>query len=246
LTVLTFSSFGQEIAKVIFTSQQADEPPTKQGRPKFTIEFIRQESGELIASNIYEDKRKRKLKGKVTIDKEQVEKITKWKIQDKRIFTQSDLGLDISDLKQQIIYKLNFDIPLDLTVNVDSFRLCKSYDNIKTISLGGETFIITLMYKSEQKQEFTFEDNIKDHFNLQDYILCYKLLEDKIPNEMPSYGFFSQSNFMDIVLYYQKTVECERFYYKEFTDKNPQMTSKDKRMMTGWNFVEYMKQRTTK
>jgi hypothetical protein len=247
LTVLTFPSVGQEIEKVIFTSQQIDEPPTEQGRPKFTIEFTRQKSGELLASDIYENKERKKLKDKVTIDKERVEKITKWKNQNKRIFTKSDLGLDIFNLKQQNNYKLNFDIPIDFTVNVDSFRFCKTYDYIKTISLGGETFTVTLMYKSGQKHEFIFDDNVKDdNFNLQDYILCYKLLLDKIPNEVPSYGFFSQNKFMDVVLYYQKTVECEGFYYEEFIDKNPNMTSKDKRMMTGWNFVEYMGQRNKK
>jgi hypothetical protein len=105
----------------------------------------------------------------------------------------------------------------------------------------------TNIYQSGLKQEFIFEDNIKDeHFNLQDYILSYVLLADKIPDEIPSYGFFSRSKFMDIIMYYQKTVECEGFYYKEFTDKNPQFTAKDRRMMTGWDFVKYLKQRNKK
>lgn len=248
LTVLTIHSMGQGIEKIIFTSQQADEPPTKQGRrPKYAIEFLRQGSGDLIASDFYEDRTKRKLKDTISISKERTKKINEWKKLNKRTFSQSDLGLDIATIKQAQNYKLHFDIPTDLTVNVDSFRFCKTHDNLKTISLGGETFTVTLIDKSGQKEEFILEDNVKDdNFNLQDYILCYKLLVDKIPNEVPSYGFFSKSKFTDIVLYYQKTVECEGFYYKEFTDKNPNMTSKDKRMMTGWNFVEYMGQRTKK
>ena len=107
---------------------------------------------------------------------------------------------------------------------------------------------MTLIYNDGQKKEFIFDSNDigEGNFNLGDYILCYTLLADKIPNEVPSYGFFSKSKFTDIVLCYQKTVECEGYYYKEFTDKNPTMTSKDKRMMTGWNFVEYMGQRNEK
>ena len=107
---------------------------------------------------------------------------------------------------------------------------------------------VTLIYNDGQKKEFIFDSNDigAGSFNLGDYILCYTLLADKIPNEVPSYDFFSKSKFTDIAFHYQKTVECEGYYYKEFTDKNPTMTSKDKRMMTGWNFVEYMEQRNKK
>lgn len=134
-----------------------------------------------------------------------------------------------------------------LTVQIDSFQFCKSYENTKTFILGGEDFTITLTYPLGQKQEFNFDSNIKgDNFNLQGYIFCHHLFADRIPKEVPDYGFFSKSTFIDIILYYQKTVECEGFYYKEFTDKNPQMTAKDRRMMKGWDFVEYMRQRTKK
>ncbi len=249
LTVLTFPSVGQEIDKVIFTSQQADEPPTKQGRPKYSIEFKRLASDELSTSDFYDGKKKKRLNDKVTIDKNRTEKITEWKKQDKRTFTQSDLDLDITTLKTQTNnHKLNFDLPSDLIVSVDSFQFCQTYKMAKSISTGGETLTVTLIYKDGQKKEFVFDSNDigGGNFNLRDYILCYTLLADKIPNEVPSYGFFSKSKFTDIVLYYQKTVECEGYYYKEFTNKNPTMTGKDKRMMTGWNFVEYMRQRNGK
>jgi hypothetical protein len=247
LTILTFPSIGQEIEKIIFTSQEADEPPTKQGRSKYSIEFSRQLSGEFMASDFSVDKRKKKLKDKVTIEKERIEKITDWRNLNKKTFSQSDLELDISNLTRQNNYKLNFDIPFNLTVQVDSFRFCKTYDNIKTVLLGGEYYTVTLVYRLGQKQEFIFDSNVKgDHFNLQDYIFCYQLLTDRIPKEIPDYGFFSKNKFTDVILYYQKTVECEAFYYKEFSDKNPQMTAKDKRMMKGWNFVEYLRQRNKK
>jgi hypothetical protein len=247
LAVLTFPAIGQEIEKIIFTSQQADEPPTKQGRPKYAIEFARQSSGEFIASCFSIDKKKKKLKDKITIEIERIEKITDWRNLNKKTFNQSDLGIDISDLKQQNNGKLNFGIPLNLTVQVDSFRFCKTYDNIKTVLLGGEYYTVTLIYRLEPKQEFIFDSNVKgDDFNLQDYIFCYQLLTDRIPKEVPDYGFFSKKKFNDVILYYQKTVECEGFYYKEFSDKNPKMTAKDKRMMKGWDFVEYLRQRNKK
>lgn len=249
LTVLRFPSVGQEIDKVIFTYQQVDEPPTKQGRPRYSIEFEKLGGDELSTSDFYQDKKKRKLNEKVTIDKDRTEKMAEWKKQDKRTFTQSDLGFDIAILRTHTTnHKLNFDFPTDIIISVDSFQFCQSYKITKSISTGGETIAVRLIFKDGQTTEFIFDSNAigEGNFNLTDYILCYTLLADKIPNEVPSYDFFSKSRFPEIVLYYQKTVECEGYYYKEFTDKNPTMTSKDKRMMTGWNFTEYMRERNGK
>ncbi len=69
---MTIPSFGQDIEKIIFTSQQADEPPTKQGRPKYKIEFKRQVSGNLLTSEFYENKKKKRLKTETIIDKERI------------------------------------------------------------------------------------------------------------------------------------------------------------------------------
>lgn len=249
LTILSFPSIGQEIEKIIFTSQQADEPPTKQGRPKYTIEFNRQASGEFTTSDFSVDKKKKKLKDRVTIKKERIEKITNWRNLNKKTFSQSDLGLEIADLKLKTNkYKLTFDIPSDLVIKIDSFQFCQTYQMTRTISTGGETFSVTLIEKEGQKQEIVFDSNDigEKTFNIRDYILCYTLFADNIPSEVPSYDFFSKETFLDIILYYQKTVECEGYYYKEYTDKNPQLTAPERRMMKGWNFVDYMKQRTEK
>ncbi|GHN00432.1 hypothetical protein WSM22_19210 [Cytophagales bacterium WSM2-2] len=249
LTILTFPSVGQEIEKIIFTSQQADEPPTKQGQPKYSFEFKRLAGDELSTSDFYEEGKRKKLNDKIAIDKDRIEKITEWKRQNKRTFTQSDLGLDITTLKTQANnYKLNFDLPTDLIVRVDSFQFCQTHKITKSISTGGEMLTVTLIFKDGQNQKYIFDSNDigEDNFNLRNYILCYTLLADKIPIEVPGYGFFSKSKFTDMVLYYQKTVECEGYYYKEFIKKNPAMTSKDKIMMTGWNFIEYMGQRNKK
>jgi len=246
LTVLTLPSLAQDIEKIIFTSQQTDEPPTKQGRPKYIIEFTRQETGGLIASDIFVGMKTKKLARKVMIDMENVETVTRWIRQNRRTFTLFDLGLDIATLKtKENNYELNFMLPLDLIVNVDSFQFCQGYKMTKTISTGGETLAITLIYKDVGKDEFIFhsDDIGKGRFILKDYILCYALLHDRIPYGVPGRDFFLKDKFADIVLYYQKTAECEGYYYREFTDKHPDMTSMDRRRKTGWNFVEYMTQR---
>lgn len=145
-------------------------------------------------------------------------------------------------------YELNFEIPTNLIVKIDSFQFCQPYKLTKTISTGGETLNVTFIFKTGAKQEFAFDSNDigQGKFNLQHYILCDYLLTDKLPNDITGYWFFTKSKLADIVLYYQKTVECEGFYYKEFTDKNPDMAPRDKRMKTGWNFVQYMEQRNMK
>lgn len=248
MITLTIPCFGQEIERILFTSQQIDEPPTKQGRPEYTIEFIHQ-GGDFVSSGFNENKMRKKLKDRVTIERERVEKMVEWAKLNKVTFSQSDLGIDVATIKHKAKnYKLNFDVPSDLVVKVDSFEFCQTYKMTKSISTGGEMLAVTLMYKTEQKQEFIFDSNDIEEgsFNLKNYILCYTLFKDKIPNEVPGYGFFSKDKLTDIVLYYQKTVECEGFYYKEFTEKNPDMTSKDKRMMASWNFIEYIEHRNKK
>jgi hypothetical protein len=246
LTLLTIPSFAQEIEKIIFTSQQGNERPTTPGWPKYTIEFTSQKNGKLIASSFYVDKKRKKLNDKVAIGKERVDKLIAWEKDNKKIFSQSDLGLDITDLKTQANhYELNFEVPPDLIVCVDSFQFCQAHKMTVSLSTGGETLAVTLIYKGGQKQEFIFDshDMGARNFNIKNYILCYTLLADKIPAEVPSYGFFSKNKLLDIVLTYQKTVECEGYYYNEFTNKNPGLSAQDRRMMVGWNFVEYLEQR---
>jgi hypothetical protein len=148
LTLLTIPSIAQEIEKITFTSQQADEPPTiPSGRPKFMIEFTTQPNGELIASSFYVDEKRKKLNNKVTIGKERVDKQIAWEKDNKKIFSQSDLGLDIADVKTKADhYELNFGVPADLTVSVDSFQFCQTHKMTVALSSGGETLAVTLIY----------------------------------------------------------------------------------------------------
>lgn len=250
LTLTTiFQSRGQDIEYIVFTTQQIDEPPTREGRPLYTIEFKRQANGDLVTSTYLENARKQKLPDTIIIDKGQLDKVRQWRESNKNSFSQLDLGLSIASLKNRTSdYKLNFEIPDDLVVHVDSFQFCQTYKMTQNISTGGEIISVTLIYKSEKKEEFAFDSNDigTGELKLKDYILCYTLLKDRIPKEIRNHEFFTPDKLADILLYYQKTVECEGYYYKEYTDKNPKLTAKEKRMMTGWDFVKYMGQRGNK
>lgn len=241
-------SIGQ-LKEVIFFSQQADEPPTRQGRPTYSIRFKLTESGDFVASDYYENRTRRKLKSKATIDKATVEKALEWRRTNKNHFTPLELGFDVGSLRaRKSEYKLNFDIPSDLVVKVDSFHFCQAQKMMESFSTGGQLVTVSLTFPSVTDRDYTFRsDDIENgDFDIRNYIVFYILLGDKIPNEIPNYSFFSRDRFLDIMLYYQKTVECEGFYYKEYSDKNLQMTPQEKRTMTGWDFVKYMGQRGKK
>lgn len=250
LIILTFilitPGIGQDIEKVIFTSQQADEPPTKKGRALYTIKFNRELDGDLETSYFKVDKNRKKLTDKIIIDKERVEKITHWKTIDKKYFILSELEIHFTTLKSGKKYKeYNFEIPTDFTVSVDSFQFCQSFKMTKTIATGGETIKVKLVNASGQKTNFIFNSNDigEGGFDLQNYLLCYTLLKGKIPSEIPYNEFFSIEKLRKILFNYQRTVECEGFYYKEYIDNNPQISNQERRSMTNWNFVEYMKQK---
>lgn len=249
LTLLSIPSFGQDIERIIFTSQQADGPPTNPGRPKYKIEFKRQASGSFVTSYFYENKKKKRLYTETVIGKERIETVTEWQKSGKSNFSPLELGFDPQTLKTEANeIGLNFDIPIDFNVNVDSFQFCQTYKLTKTISTGGETITVIWINDSGQRSEFIFNSNDigEGKFDMKDYLLCYELLRDKILSEIPYHDFFSIDKLTDILLNYQMTVECEDYYYKEYLDRNPNLSPQDRRTRKGWDFVEYMRKRTVK
>lgn len=253
LIVLTlsidFQSIGQEIETVAMTTQQMDEPPTMQGRTLYSITFTKGKYDGLATYSYYENTDKLDLKDSITIERDRIKILEDWRGVNKNVFTLTDLGIDITTLKSRTSsYKLNFEIPEDFIVRVDSFQFCQQYKMTKSISTGGEIVMVTLVYESGQKEEFVFDTNDvgTGDFGLKNYLLCYILLKDKVPNVIRNYDFFTRDRLADILLYYQSTVECEGYYYREYTDKNRGMSNRDRRMMTGWDFVKYMERRTRK
>lgn len=104
---------------------------------------------------------------------------------------------------------------------------------------------IVVSYSNNETDKFVFGSNDLGMglFDLKGYLYSFLLLSDKIPNQVYQYDHFTPNNFADIILACYKTVECEGFYYNEFTDRNPTRTPAENRLMKDWDFVEYMKQR---
>lgn len=252
LTILTIvPSVGQDINKIIFSSKGFDEPPTKQGKPLLTVEYLKDDSGNYTATHYYENKKKRKLGTPITIEKERIKIIEEWRTNNLKQFKPSDLGFNDELIKKRAKekdFKTIFGLPDNLLMQTDSFSLCQRWKIIKSHSTGGHQLKVSIDFVNGESDKFEFGSNDLGMglFNLRGYLYSYKLLSDRIPNQVHQYGFFTQDNLTDLVLTYFKTVECEGYYYNEFTNKNPSRTPQENRMMTDWDFVKYMKQRNKK
>ena len=87
-------SVGQQIERIILTSQRANEPPTKQGYPKFRIEFKRNKNNQFVAVEMYENKKKIRLQSNSTIESDVIKKVVDWRMIDNKYFTQTDLEFE--------------------------------------------------------------------------------------------------------------------------------------------------------
>lgn len=164
LIVLTlsigFQSIGQEIEAITLTTQQVDEPPTIQGRALYSITFTTGKYDGLATYSYYENTDRLDLKDSITIEKDRIKVLENWRGVNKNVFTLIDLGVDIAILKSRpSSYKLNFEIPDDFIVLVDSFQFCQQYKMTRSISTGGEIIMVTIIYESRQKNEFVFDSN---------------------------------------------------------------------------------------
>jgi hypothetical protein len=224
---------GQDIHTIVLSSIEADEPPTKQGRSEFTITF--QHDGEIWKSS-----------QQVTIDDRQVRKIRLWRAENKKLFMLSELGVTYDELSNAAPkFALTFDITKEFVVNIDSFVFCQGYKMTRTISTGGYSISTKLIYENGTEDIFKFDsdDLGNGSFDLQGYLFCHTLFKDAAFTDRLISNFFSKENLKNTILKYQKMVECEGFYYKEFVSKNPGRSSKENRMMTGWNFADYKSSR---
>jgi len=252
LTLLTIiTSFGQDIKKIVFSSQGFDEPPTKQGKPELTVEYLKDESGDYTARHYYKNKKKIKLETPITIEKERVKIIGEWRANNSKEFKPSDLGLNDEQIRKRAKdkdFKTTFGLPDNFLVRTDSFNLCQRWKMIVSHSTGGHRLRVTINFENGDTDKFEFGSNDfgTKKFDLRGYFYSYQLLATKTPKQVYEYGFFTQENLTDLILNYFKTIECEGYYYNEFEGKNPKRTPQENRMMTGWDFAEYMKQRNKK
>lgn len=232
----TLSSIGQDIQSIVLTSIKADEPPTKQGQSEYSIIFHR--SREILKST------------ESIIAGQQVKNVNQWRKENKKIFTLPELGVtheELISVASTEKIELAFDIPKGLALNIDSFLFCQNYKMTKTISTGGFEVSVKLISENKTENIFKFDSNdIGDGgFDLQAYLFCHELFKNvEFPDKVLT-DFFSKENLVNTIVYYQSVVECEGFFYKEFVSKNPGRTSKENRMMNGWNFAEYLQNRNT-
>lgn len=247
---LTISSgvLGQEIEKITFTSKQHDEPPTKQGMPEFKIEYIKDSSGNFTANHYLKDKKKLKLGTPITIEKQRINVIELWNLNDVNEFKLLEFGINKDQIKKRANendYKLNFSIPDNPTIQIDTFNICQNWRMFETIIIGGWEQIVTISYSNGLKNNYKFDssDFGIGEFDMKGFIISYSLLAESIPSQIPQDDFFTKGNFEKITLDYFKTIECEGFYYNEFKINNPERIPAENRMRKGWDFLEYMKMR---
>lgn len=249
--LITFPLPGQDIKQVIVSSQEADEPPTKQGSTIYTIKFGRNGLGDLIAENYQIKNSRRKLSQKIVIESQRIQEYNAWKKANIREFELSQLGVSSQGIESKLKeanLKLSVDSIKEMVIRADSFDFCQSYKMTKTMSTGGYKLEVIVVEKSGDRQTYGFDSNDigEGKFNLKDYLYVYQVLGNKLPEQFPHYNLFTKQRMEEILVYYLKTIECEGYYYKEFIKKNPDRTPQENRMMKGWNFAEYMEQKSKK
>ena len=119
---------NSHLSKIVFTSQGFDEPRTKKGKPLLRIEYTKNDSGNFTATHYLENKKKRKLKTPITIDKERVTLFRDWRIKRLKTFKLSDFGLNDELIRERSInknIKTSFGLPDNLLIQTDSFSYCQ-------------------------------------------------------------------------------------------------------------------------
>lgn len=227
------------------TSQQANEPPSTPGPAQYQINFKQTKNGEFAASDIKERRKTTKLSGQIILPQDKVNQTISWISSGKTAFSISDLQID-----PQLVNKELETHPIALTkaidksfvVKVDSFSLCSSFDTKRSISTGGTTLTVTIKFENAEDKTYKFHtsDFQTNRFNIQDYLLLYPLLHNKLPADHLSADFFNERVLAEALHYYLKTIECEDYYYKEFISKHPNRTPQENRTRAGWDFEGYM------
>ena len=171
-------SVGQDIEKILLVSLAGDEPPTKSGPSKYTMTFEINSDEDFIATQIKRDNKRRELSEVAKIEKERIDKIGEWHNVKKVNFTMLDLGIDRKTIElaaEKGNHKLNFRLPDEIVLDVDTFRFCQNYKMTKSVSTGGEAISVMMLAKSQPTVQFTFNSNDigTGEFKLKEYIFCY-------------------------------------------------------------------------
>lgn len=221
-----------------------DVHPTGKDTPGRQITFVRDSKGDFSATHHYINKKRKKLDNPITIESARIRIFEAWLSTNKKEFRLDEIGVDSVALYYKIAHssKIAFGPSKNVRVKIDTFNFCNSLKVNRFLDLRGNngfrqefTFIDSL--GGRKSIFFDYDHNMQD--NLYEYILVYQIFRGKLVEETHS-GPYEESRMLYTVLEYLETIECEGYYYQEFLRKYPEKTPQEKRMMTGWDFKEYM------
>lgn len=245
LSIITVSENPKDatwVNEVTVAYRQSDEPPVVGGWPEYKLIFNR-EGSDLVSAFYTRGKNRIALEDTVSLNPSVLTSIVEW-AKDKNQFSLRELDLKMEDLRLpdgQKKYELTFPVPDNFSVSIDSLTFCKKHSMMKVMSTGGDHISVTITYNNH-KEYFQFDNNtLFQEFDFKAYLTCYAILKDAMPEEFPAYNFFSQEMLVRLLSEYQKTVECEGYYYKKYVSEQPDLTPQERRTMKGWNFADYLK-----
>jgi hypothetical protein len=233
----------KQVKRIVLTYQESDEPPVSGGRPEYKMIFNGYKSQ--LGSVIYSvGKNQIPFKDTLLLSPSFAKTVTEW-ARDKERFSLDDLGLkneQVGDTLTAKRYGLVLPTPTNLIVDIDSLSICRAYSIKQIVSTGGDHISVSILYGDhEDKIEFD-NDNLLSKFDLKGYIICYVIFSEILPEAFPAYKFFSEETLVNLVNQYQKIIECEGYYYQEYVSKHPELNTRDRRMMKGWDFKKYLRE----
>jgi hypothetical protein len=235
----------QKIKSIAIETQEADEPPTKEGRKKYSIEYKINKLGDLETS-YFKVNNKRQIIKTLVIEKSKVEALESWLTLDKRDFKFSDFDTDEEEHVNYFNnsqYKLNIPIEGKIIIQTDSFAFCQGHSIQRVLSTGGYRLITTIEITNNPIRKFdSWSSDIGEHkFDLLNYLHSYKLLKNRLPGNFPRSQLFTEDFFKNFIAYYFQTIECEGYYYKEYIKMHPGRSAKQNRMKDDWNYIEFLR-----
>lgn len=241
----SFPSSGQEIQTIIV---HADDASGTKAETIGEIEFRKGKDGNFNANKYRIRNKQKRVKRKLTISRESVEKINGWK---KRTgFTLTDLAtefsMELDSLTPPPGY-LDFEISTEKMIKIDSFSFCQAYNHPRSLNDAPRyRMTVTLIDAANSRESYEFDTYKMEtrKIDLRDYLICFQILNDKLPRDFNYLNFFTKKRFAYRIWYVLKTIECEEYFYLEFKGRNLSRTNIENRLRIGWNFVEYMRQRT--
>lgn len=239
LLISTCCCFGQGVKEIVIKSQRFNEPPTIPAPASYKLDFKKKGNGDFVATEIEEHSKrikKIKIKKEIVLAAEDVDRTASWIHNDKSVFQLEEFNPNL--------LTLSGDIKQDLVIKADSFRLCNTFDNLKSISIGGTKLDVLIRFENGTEKAFNFEsgDFGTSDFDLQSFLILFPLLEDKLPEDL-SPDFFNEVQLVKVLEHYLDAIKCEELYYKEFISTQPDRTPQENRMKVGWDFEKYMEKR---